>query len=71
MGSLDFSIDLKSSQPHYDPRIDSASNRNEYQETSWGAPEGEGKRIKKKMWMGKKRSRRGKGRGWVKDREEH
>jgi hypothetical protein len=23
-------------QPHYGPRVDSASNRNEYQESSWG-----------------------------------
>jgi hypothetical protein len=22
-------------QPHYDPRVDSASNRNKYQESSW------------------------------------
>jgi hypothetical protein len=24
-------------QPHYGPGVDSASNRNEYQEDSWGA----------------------------------
>jgi hypothetical protein len=24
------------SQPHYGPGVDSASNRNEYQEPSWG-----------------------------------
>jgi hypothetical protein len=23
-------------QPHYGPEVDSASNRNEYQESSWG-----------------------------------
>jgi hypothetical protein len=33
MRSLDFSIDL---MPHYDPGVDPASNRNEYQESSWG-----------------------------------
>jgi hypothetical protein len=26
----------ESFQPHYGPGLDSASNRNEYQETSWG-----------------------------------
>jgi hypothetical protein len=26
----------KSFQPHYDPRVDSVSNRIEYQESSWG-----------------------------------
>jgi hypothetical protein len=26
----------ESFQPHYGPRVDSASNRNEYQESSWG-----------------------------------
>jgi hypothetical protein len=35
MRSLDFSIDL-SFQPNYGPDVDSASNRNEYQESSWG-----------------------------------
>jgi hypothetical protein len=35
MRSLDFSITY-SFQPHYGPGIDSASNRNEYQESSWG-----------------------------------
>jgi hypothetical protein len=34
MRSLDFSIDLN--QPQYGPGVDSASNRNEYQESSWG-----------------------------------
>jgi hypothetical protein len=32
--SFDFPIDL-SFQPHYGPVVDSASNRNEYQESSW------------------------------------
>jgi hypothetical protein len=32
MRSLYFSVDL---QPHYGPEVDSASNRNEYQESSW------------------------------------
>ena len=30
--SLDFFIDIKSFQSHYDPAVDSASKRNEYQE---------------------------------------
>jgi hypothetical protein len=29
-------LDQKSSQPHYGPRVYSASNRNECQESSWG-----------------------------------
>jgi hypothetical protein len=29
-------IFIKSFQPHYGPGVDSASNRNEYQESSWG-----------------------------------
>jgi hypothetical protein len=33
--SLDFSIDLII-QPHYGPGVDSASDRNEYQESSGG-----------------------------------
>jgi hypothetical protein len=33
MRSLDFSIDL-TFQAHYDPGVDSASNRNVYQESS-------------------------------------
>jgi hypothetical protein len=39
MRSLDFSIDLIL-QPHYGPGVDSASNRNEYQESSWGVKGG-------------------------------
>jgi hypothetical protein len=35
MGSLDFSIDIIF-KPHYDSVVGSASNRNEYQESSWG-----------------------------------
>jgi hypothetical protein len=35
----DFSIDLIPQQ-HYDPRVYSASNRNEYQESSWGVKSG-------------------------------
>jgi hypothetical protein len=35
MRPLDFSIDLIF-QPQYGPGVDSASNRNEYQESSWG-----------------------------------
>jgi len=30
--SLEFFIDIKSIRPHYGPRDDSASNRNDYQE---------------------------------------
>jgi len=30
--SLEFFIDVKSFRSHYGPRVDSASNRNEYQE---------------------------------------
>jgi hypothetical protein len=33
--SLDFPIDL-SFQKHYGPGVNSASNRNEYQKSSWG-----------------------------------
>ena len=32
MVSLEFSIDIKSFRSHYGPGVDSASNRNEYQE---------------------------------------
>jgi hypothetical protein len=35
MRPLDFSIDL-TFQPHYGPGVDSASSRNEFQESSWG-----------------------------------
>jgi hypothetical protein len=35
MTSLDFAIDLIL-QPHYGPGVDSASNRKEYQKSSWG-----------------------------------
>jgi hypothetical protein len=31
-----FNCKVYSFQPHYDPGLDSASNRNEYQESSWG-----------------------------------
>jgi hypothetical protein len=34
-GHWTFSIDLKSFQTHYSPGVNSASNRNEYQESSW------------------------------------
>jgi hypothetical protein len=34
MRSLDFSVDL--THPHYGPGVDSASNRNDYQESSSG-----------------------------------
>jgi hypothetical protein len=37
MRSLDFFFQLTYSfQPHYGPGVDSSSNRNEYQESSWG-----------------------------------
>jgi hypothetical protein len=32
---VDFSVDIIF-HPHCDPGVDSASNRNEYQESSWG-----------------------------------
>jgi hypothetical protein len=32
-------------QPYYDPRINSASNRNEYQESSWGVKDGRRVRL--------------------------
>jgi len=32
LASLEFFIDVKSFQSHYGPGVDSASNRNEYQE---------------------------------------
>ena len=32
MVSVEYFIDIKSFRPHYDPGVDSASNRNEYQE---------------------------------------
>jgi hypothetical protein len=38
-----FSIDLI--QPHYGPGVDSASNRNEYQEDSWGVKRGRRARL--------------------------
>ena len=34
--SLEYFIDIKSFRSHYGPGVDSASNRNEYQEHSWG-----------------------------------
>ena len=34
--SLEFFIDIKSFRSHYGPRVDSASNRNEYQENFLG-----------------------------------
>jgi hypothetical protein len=39
-----FSIYL-SFQPHYGPGVDSASNRNEYQESSWGVKGGRSVRL--------------------------
>jgi hypothetical protein len=36
---------FSSFQPHYGPRIDSASNRNEYQEPSWGVKGGRRVRL--------------------------
>jgi len=34
--SLEFFIDIKSFRSHYDPGVDSVSNRNEYQENFLG-----------------------------------
>jgi hypothetical protein len=44
MRSLDFSIDLIF-QPHYVLGIDSSSNMNEYQESSWGLKGG------RRIWL--------------------
>jgi hypothetical protein len=44
MRSMDFSIDLI--LPHYGPGVGSASNRNEYQESSWGVKGGRGVGLK-------------------------
>jgi hypothetical protein len=33
----------ESFQPHYGPGVDAASNRNEYQESSWGGEGGKGR----------------------------
>jgi hypothetical protein len=44
MRSLDFSIDLIL-PPHYGPGVDSASNRSEYQESSWGVKGGRRVRL--------------------------
>jgi hypothetical protein len=41
--SLDFFQLTQSFQPHYDPGVDSASNRNEYQEYSWNIVGGIGR----------------------------
>jgi hypothetical protein len=38
--SLNFVQFSRSFQPHYSPEVDSASNRNEYQESSWGVKGG-------------------------------
>ena len=38
--SLEFFIDIKSFQSHYGPGVDSASNRNEYQEYFLGVKSG-------------------------------
>jgi hypothetical protein len=44
MGSLDFPIDL-TLQPHYGPGVNPATNRNEYQESSWGVKGGRHMRL--------------------------
>jgi hypothetical protein len=36
MDSSPDEVDFLFDQPHYGPGVDSASNRNEYQESSWG-----------------------------------
>jgi hypothetical protein len=44
MRSLDFFFQFTLSfQPHYGPRVDSASNRNEYQEYFWNVLGGKGR----------------------------
>jgi hypothetical protein len=45
MRSASFSFDL-SFQPHYGPVVDSASNRNEYQESSLGVKDSQCIRLK-------------------------
>jgi hypothetical protein len=45
MRSLDFFQLTKSFQPHYDPGVDSSSNRNEYQKDSWGTKGGRRVRL--------------------------
>ena len=44
--SLEFFIDIKSFRSHYDPGVDSASNRNEYQEHFLGVKSGRCVRLK-------------------------
>jgi hypothetical protein len=39
------SLNFKYFQPHYDPGVDSASNRNEYQGSSWGVKGGRRVRL--------------------------
>jgi hypothetical protein len=43
---VDFFQFISSFQPHYVPGIDSACNRNEYQESSWGVKDGRCIRLK-------------------------
>jgi hypothetical protein len=45
MRSLDIFQLTESFQPHYGPGVDSASNRNGYQETSWGVKGGQRVRL--------------------------
>jgi hypothetical protein len=45
MKSLDFSIDLILPRHNYGPGVDSASNRNEYQESFWGVKGGRRVRL--------------------------
>jgi hypothetical protein len=42
---VDFFQFTKSFQPHYGPGVDSVSNRNEYQEDSWGVRRGQRARL--------------------------
>jgi hypothetical protein len=44
MRSMDFQL-TSSFQPHYGPGVDSASNRNEYRESSWGVKGGQCVRL--------------------------
>jgi hypothetical protein len=45
MRSLEFSVDVMLFQPHYASVVDLASNRNEYQESSWGVKGGRRVRL--------------------------
>jgi hypothetical protein len=47
MRSLNFFQFILYFQPHFGPEVDSTSNRNKYQESSWGGGGGKGRRARK------------------------